>query len=40
MPLPSQPPVPVYLPLLATDGSVMAQADPAGAPGRSAGEVS
>ena len=36
--LASQPPVPVYLALLLTDGSVMAQADPGTGAGQSAGD--
>lgn len=36
--LASQPPVPVYLAMLLTDGSVMAQAAPAPGPGQSAGD--
>ncbi len=34
----NQPPVPVYLAMLLTDGSVMVQADPTGLPGGSAGD--
>src|SRR3954468_22073884 len=36
--LANQPPVPVLLAMLLTDGSVMVQADPAGQPGRTAGD--
>lgn len=36
--LASQPPVPVYLAMLLTDGSVMAQADPSGHPGAMASD--
>lgn len=36
--LANQPPVPVYLAMLLTDGSVMVQADPTGLPGGSAGD--
>jgi hypothetical protein len=36
--LANQPPVPVYLAMLLTDGTVMVQADPGNGPGRSAGD--